>query len=511
MDKFFRDSIESTEAKPSEQFWNRAYESIIVREGNMNRRRVLAWRSAAILIGFIMLGLTAYDLYITDKVKNLRKDVATIQRFQANATLSGKDKLHSVSVPAIGNTNSGNMYNQRDVKSTMPSFALYPHTKPHKTSQTGNKSTSGVCRVVYADANQHTTGRQQGENEQKLQQDLTHGSNAYPAAVTGNMPSVSASVNTISAQRSTNQNNTNVLTTVNGRFNAFKTLFNPVTATLVPFLNATYPEAIKASESMMPDSALMDEPNPAERAKNYFVDVMLHRFSVSGFYSIDNFLFAMSGYNPVERINASQMEANERKETSFSSGISIGYDLSPRFTVQAGCNYQQYQFLISATPLNVQNDLASFYPFESSSGNVNLALLPGWSNPNGGAAAAQGDAIRSYISVPVQLKWNFVEDKKVKIYLTAGGAVNILDMNRADIEWGNSFGSKTLNIDGMEGTNNITYAYLAGIGAEYKLSRGFSAYVEGTYLGALTPVAGDSYINVKPNLLSETIGIKYHL
>ncbi len=501
LDKFFRDSIESSEAKPSEQFWNRAYESIIVREGKMNRTGMLAWRSAAILLALFMTGFISYSVYISGKVNGLRSEVANIEKVQAEAASAktGNSHITATAGHRTDATIGGSSHTAAPavfVPVTVPANTSAPIRRGasmHGTITAAGTHANSVQRAMVAFSGNNTTSQL-----------------ASPAGSNMQISVATANSNKIASGISHSQSPGSALATTNSRFLAFKSLFNPTTVGLLPYLNAIYPGTTKSTETMMPDSALMVEQDPAEKVQNYFMDVMLPKFSLAGFFSINNLLPAMIGYNPVENITSSQMNANEQKQQSFSAGINIGYDLSPRFTIQAGCNYQLYRFTIAPTPLNVNGNDLTGYQFETSSGTVNLPWLPGM---YGAAATAQGNAIRSYYCVPVQLKWNFVADRKLKLYLTAGAAANILAENSASIVWENAYGSSHANINGMDGTNIVGFSYLAGLGAEYKLSRGFSAYVEGTYFGSLTPVSSGlvNYINVKSNLISEAVGIRYHL
>lgn len=507
VDNFFRDSIESAEAKPSEQFWNKAYESIIVREGNANRKRMMLWRSAAVLLAFAMAGMLSYQVYISGKVNGLHNEITKIEKYQARAEYpkaSNADHLvaatanHDIATKATRNEPL-NPIATHSVAAAKHTVAISRHSS-HRNAQRGR-----IVQVALANSTQAAT--------MNPHQNVLSGGSSNPASnnlstalAVNNSSSAAASGSKLAPARPLS------LAAINKIRNAinFKALFNPVTEGLLPFLNATYPESTKSSESMLPDSALMNEPDPAQKVKSYFADVMIPKFSISGFFSVNNLLIAMKGYNPIENINASKMNANEGKENAFSSGLNIGYDISPRFTIQAGCNYQQYQFSIAPTPINLNGNDLNGYLFETSSGTITLPLLAG---PNSAAVTAQGSAIRSYIDIPLQLKWNFVEDKKLKLYITAGGALNVLAVNWATIGWENSYGSMTAKTTDIAGTNAVTCCYLAGLGAEYKLVKGFSAYIEGTYLGALMPVSGggENYISTKTNLLSETVGIKYHL
>ncbi len=61
LDNLFRDSIESAEAQPSEQFWNKAYEGILARENSSYLTRIRAWKRATMALACIVVALICYS------------------------------------------------------------------------------------------------------------------------------------------------------------------------------------------------------------------------------------------------------------------------------------------------------------------------------------------------------------------------------------------------------------------------------------------------------------------
>jgi opacity protein-like surface antigen len=513
LDKFFRDSIESSEAKPSEQFWNKAYESIIAREGRMNRKRIVAWRSAAILLCALIMGLISYNVYISGKVNNLGKEVTNIEKFQSASTNSNIASAPNNNLPEKTTSNNDNP----NGVSSPPASPLALTSKPVEKSESARENRTATSSMPHTLQIASVTPNRNivANNSDNLVNSTVSApvntisnSTVTASTVQVNQTSVNAPVVNTSAAN-TPLANTNLA--------PLKSDDNPVASNLLPVSNVNFPEVGSSDESTMPDSVFLSEPNPAEKAKSYFVDVMVPKFSISGFFSSNNNgLTVMNGYNPLENINASQLNANEHELFAFSSGFNIGYDLSSRITVQAGCNYQQYQFSIAPTTLNpipalgVEPSIG--YSLETSSGYVYLPNLPCNPKPIGATTVtAQGTALRSYFNIPAQLKWNFINEGKLKIYATAGASMNVLSINKATIGWENAYGKQSETVNGIEGTNNLTCSYLVGLGTEYKLFRGFAVYFEYTYSGALNPVNEDSYINVKSNFTSLIGGVKYHL
>src|ERR1700677_1557907 len=82
IDQLFRDSINNMETEPSDQFWNKAYETILQNENKVYQTKIRLWRGVSIGLGAAVLALLMFNLYTNKKVDFIEQKIVGLEKNQ---------------------------------------------------------------------------------------------------------------------------------------------------------------------------------------------------------------------------------------------------------------------------------------------------------------------------------------------------------------------------------------------------------------------------------------------
>lgn len=543
IDRIFRDSIESAEAEPSENFWNKAYEGIISRENSIYQKRMATWRNAAIALGLIVMGLVGYNVYMTGKVDNLGKQISDIEKFNSSNNSVVTQNQAASNVVASNNNNTANKNNEASnhVSSgnNQPLLAVVNHSAAinasvaHHTFNTQSqvKHSENQNNNIVANLSNNNINIASKENQNNTVANVSNNNvntvstenqnNDVVANVSNNNVNVASSEN-LNTQHAT-ENNANTSNEQVAQHNPVSMLDNNANKT-APKVASTdeetktkptssasdiiYPDVNASSSSLdtINDKALLSS---SSKSKGWFAEKVMPNVSVSVFGAPVIASTVMNGYSVVDNLSAVQLTSREHQQLGYVYGANLGYNISPKVTIEAGFSYRSNQFTIDpATLYPHSGDVAQAYHFVTSSGTITMPYLP--NAKSGDSVTAKGSAVRSYISIPVQVKYNVFNIRhKLTIYATGGAAINILSTNKATVDYNNANGENAVSINSISGTNKTTYSYLIGAGAEYKIGKGFAIYAEPNYLGGITPINSSANIKAYSNYTNITVGLNY--
>ncbi len=473
-------------------------EGILARENSSYLTRIRAWKRATMALACIVVALICYSVYITEKVNNLDNQIAQVEKFQAN-TISQNATNSADNKNVVVNSNNSNSSTKQDISNNDRS-SVNPANNPNSVNAGAVTQNSRVNNTV---SNQNgSVAANQGMHSKNSVSNNRVGFASNNHKNRGNYNVV--------ASEEDNASQRNVITMLGSNKAAVAASSNDENAANgndnQTISNIIYPDQ---SSNDSPDSAVSEPVVAKSHQPSKFKRYVLPNLSASVFASYNMADPVMNGYSSADNLSASQLNSRERQTLAYSFGAKVGYDISTKWTIQTGISYQVYQFSIAPSSLSPQKEGAgSAYQLITSSGNV---FLPFMANPNANATVtANGSALRSYVNIPLQAKYNLVNKHKLKIYGTFGAAIGILEYNKANIQAENSAGSENVNVTSMDGTSQVTFSYLLGVGAEYKIGKAFSVYAEPSYLGAITPVNNTSLIKVSNNMVNCAGGLIYH-
>ncbi|WP_064966739.1 hypothetical protein [Tenacibaculum ovolyticum] len=158
-----------------------------------------------------------------------------------------------------------------------------------------------------------------------------------------------------------------------------------------------------------------------------------------------------------------------RGNNSYSYGIQVGYQLNNKWTIQSGVHLQEMQFSNSQITINKTSSSSSTialnsgdtYSLEDSSlGSFSLNTV----KQNANLSQVYG-----YIEIPVEIKYNVLENRKFKTELVAGFSSLFLNKNAIDLKANNFTKSGKAN-----NLNNINFSGNVGVNFNYKFDKKWS-------------------------------------
>ena len=82
IDKIFKNAIEPVDTEPSDKFWNKAYDDIIKREGQVNNSQVHRWKVIAYTLAAAFVILVFFTFYMNGKINTIQKQVTEVEKNQ---------------------------------------------------------------------------------------------------------------------------------------------------------------------------------------------------------------------------------------------------------------------------------------------------------------------------------------------------------------------------------------------------------------------------------------------
>ena len=219
-----------------------------------------------------------------------------------------------------------------------------------------------------------------------------------------------------------------------------------------------------------------------------------------------------------ENIRITELKDNERGRSSYTTGLTFGYKISDRLTIQSGIGLASIGQTIS--DIDVFAGLSDFYSVKSNylytvetasgmilAGNTDLYLadhnnrvassMPGnAADPSKYNLTQVGTDIRQvfrYLELPVMIRYKLI-DRKVGLNLSGGVAYGFLVDNMAYT----GEGFDMIKIGHTEGINSYNISSQLGLGMEYNFSSNVSFNFEPVVKYYVTPLTDISGLPYKP-------------
>ncbi len=217
-------------------------------------------------------------------------------------------------------------------------------------------------------------------------------------------------------------------------------------------------------------------------------------------------------------IRLSELMNSEKSRPSYSTGLTFGYKISNRLTIQSGIGLASIGQTISG--VDVFAGLSGFYAVKSSylysvetaaglilAGNTDLYLADSKdrvgtliqgnaADPSKYQLTQVGDDIRQvfrYLELPLVLRYKVI-DSKVGLNLSGGVAYGFLVDNMAYT----GEGSDMITVGYTEGINPHSLSSQLGLGMEYNISKKISFNLEPVFRYYMTPLSDISGPLYKP-------------
>ncbi|HWY97851.1 MAG TPA: hypothetical protein VNY36_02090, partial [Bacteroidia bacterium] len=440
-DNIFREGINDIDTHPSEGFWIKASEDSLFNSTQAKKKAVGKWKLIAASLAAVVVVLSAYIIYQQKEINGISQ----------RPVLDEKKSISQPIVSTISSHASQTQLSQPEQKTVNENSVvkLLPNIKYKKGTST------------------HTQVAQSNHNENiKI--------------------STSPSVATV-ADVGSNSKNGNNYTANNSPLKAVDNQ-NPQNNTSAFFSNSiqlldgNYNSSISTNSSglLIPaDNIVPVQNNMKPESKS-----VLSKISVSLFYQpylSDELLENQSA----DIVTYNNVSGNEEEVRPFIAGIKMGYDISKHWTVTTGCLY--YNFIVGVSPTAIyaqkQQNGDVGYSFQTGMGAVTCPYIS--PNPNvGEAITVSGNEISNYISIPLQVKYNFITAGKWGFYLTAGVVANIVAYRKMAMHWEENNQSAGNATEGIDNSKKIYGSYYVAPAISYKVFKGISLFIEPSLQGS---------------------------
>ena len=235
--------------------------------------------------------------------------------------------------------------------------------------------------------------------------------------------------------------------------------------------------------------------------------------------------FSRSGQNP----RLSELINSEKSRPAYSTGVSVGYKISDRLTIQSGIGLASIGQTIN--DVNVYAGLSDFYAVKSSylysvetasgiilAGNTDLYLTDSkdrvstviqgsMADPSKYKLTQVGSDIQQvfrYLELPVMLRYKLI-DRKFGLNLSGGVAYGLLVDNAAYT----GEGSELIRVGHTEGVSMHNFSSQLGLGMEYNISKKITFNLEPLVRYYVTPLSDISGSLYKPYSLGFWSGFSF--
>lgn len=482
IDEIFRKGIEPLNTEPSDDFWRKSAESIIQNATNATNKNTSRWRAIAFLLGagLLLLG------YFTFRVENGINDTnpKVIKAKSAGNPNANIAMVENKTVAKSESKISGNSTVQEKQNSSGYDIVKNPtsSTKIHLSKLTAKNmdipktaAISNNKQFIYSKPN-----RAANEN---LAGSLTNEKTTIPSVNKQSAPEPEISKNDV------NSSSPVIAQTL------IKSPDNS-SVTKQPYVSQTRPIIVADSLKKTSSADSIAASNQSG-------------FSMSVYFSPD--LLTGYSFKSSNNLDESAIKTGEKQQFSYSSGVNLEYKVTSHISIGAGLAYQSFKFQIAPSVLYAQKqtDGQIGYSVVSSSGTIDC---PYYVNANiGDSLKMSATSTRSYLGIPVQLKYFAFTTNKVNAFITIGAAINVSTGSQTVMNWQDYWQNEgTSNISTIQGLQTVYYSYSIGVGISYKISNQIGLYLEPAMQGSLTSINKNTPVVSYPYILGLNAGLTYH-
>jgi hypothetical protein len=219
------------------------------------------------------------------------------------------------------------------------------------------------------------------------------------------------------------------------------------------------------------------------------------------------------GQPPVDHDDRDKIRRGETRQSSFSLGVLLDYNLNKHWSVQSGLALTSRVIYIGPKTIYADKDDQGEikYRFNCSSGYTFLSSTA-VANPSVGDSLQAFGATNTlrYISIPLALKYHYYVNK-FDLFGTAGTAFNILTKGKIATEIGNVASKEVSTSNSINGLKSTYFSGNIGLGLSYTITRSIAFTFMPSYNFALNSSTRDATVKTYPNNISLAAGIRYKL
>jgi hypothetical protein len=493
IDEIFRKGIEPLNTEPSEEFWRKSAESIIQKGNKSTQNKNSGWRIIAFFLAVALLLLGYFTIKMQSGLDKEKQQVAELKKLQnqypAKATITTIPDSKTIATTQNSGSNTSKERKKIKIIHTKAPGIEWK-TAAHVTRKNLNNmqvaSAASATKSHYHKPKRDATNIIVAANSGKKQTRVkAENPKSKPAGAEIAQPDLVPSKD--SSTTST-----------------FRIKSNQPDAT-IPIVKAT-----NVAMELKPVTAPISSPltHPLDSA----AIIIPSKFSISAYFSPDVYTgYTFKSSDAEGSQYESAIKSGEKQKFSYTAGVKAEYELSSRFSIGVGLAYQTFSFQIAPSVYYAekQSDGQVGYSIITSSGIVDC---PYYGNPQiGDSLKMNATSSRSYLCVPVQLKYFAIKTNKIKIFLEGGIGINISTGTQTQMNWQDYWQTQgTSIVSTADGLQNMYYSYSFGAGAGYTLSKRVEVYAEPAIQGSITSIDKNTPVVSYPYLLGIAGGLTYH-
>ena len=205
----------------------------------------------------------------------------------------------------------------------------------------------------------------------------------------------------------------------------------------------------------------------------------------------------------------SSIRFREANEPSFSTGLLLTRQITPRFGLQSGLIYSN-----SAIGMKPQKT----YAFTDPTGDVAYKYITSsgyaFFKPGFGPSPLVGDSLTTleakhrleHISVPLAVKYT-VMNKKISITPGAGIEANFITKANLEVDIEDAFNREIVVVRKLTGTKSFYWSFVADAEIKYKINQKLSINVRPVYRTALSPITKNNVVETFPHSFGIGAGV----
>ncbi len=494
IEDLFKKGLEGNEESPSEEVWNSIDQSLEKANSLKFRKKYYSLKRATAILVVMLALLSVYvwrnqsNKQIENKSNNQKNIVANEKPLEKTETSPAEKKAESIHKSA----DESDMAETK--KSTSSSKNIISNTpqvkaneaigaKPNRNDATGNlKPTTGTSNVT-ANASRETSAPKVNRAEQES------------ILVTQQKPDYQPGI-----MSSKEKNEIAV--------NTDQTIVAPPAVTFEPLPIVSFngitalKGASKVSPYLAPQRIMNNTPTHIKAPT---------RFYASPFYSPDIAFSHLRDEdhhfgNPYSR----ELEKNESANYSYSFGISIGYHLNRKWSLQSGINLSTINMHLEPEEIYAERDNQGTVKYTINTSSGKGYVLPSFSNnPRIGDSLFTNNIKHSleYTGIPLAATYNLTNGR-FSVDLLGGLSANILSNGKISTEVKSGNERETDKTHEIHGLKTFYVSGVAGLGFDYNFYRNLSLSFSPTLNFAIDPINKNVPVRSYPGTVNFQFGLK---
>jgi hypothetical protein len=249
----------------------------------------------------------------------------------------------------------------------------------------------------------------------------------------------------------------------------------------IPGLNNPYElnteinhEKIKnlTAQNFFTNNLMLQNKSTSEKTKSILIKIpKQHNITISPFFSFDHISGRFIEEYEFDHTDKSDYQQRENADMSFTGSVLAAYQLNKNFFLLSGISISGSKLSISSTAVSALKDENGVYKFKLATSYGFAEISKSGIIPTAGDSLLISDATMkfNYITFPMLIKYN-LSNKKVKLSVHGGIALNKLMSEKVEAEYNAQNGNEVETINKIEGIRRIFFTVNTGIEASYNLN-----------------------------------------